>query len=396
MAKKNKEAMDKALEIALASMTKTFGKGFDRRGSALEKVDTFRTGHDDLDSVLVKDGFGIARGKIIELSGPEAAGKSSVALRICGYAQRDGYLPLWIDLERSLVKGGIAEINGVDMDKVIIPELIDTKATEVSEKNDDADILPYDAGKVLDIMVDAIRTGQFNPVVLDSVAALLPEREMKAASFNEEKMMESPRLLSRALKKINAVADEKNICVIFVNQERDKPISGGPSIVTTPGGRALKFFSSQRLRITKVGGKEGPIKRIDAEGRQELIGHWAKVRIMKNRCAPPYFDPIEIPIYYKEHFPDEAERLFEAARSLQVITARNNVVTWKADNAIVFRVEGTSMALHKIREEKLEPRLAFECKAAEKTEKNQKKKVPYRFPASLVAMADQYEKTQKK
>ena len=384
MASIKKAAQNKALDTVLANLGKTYGKGFLRKGSDLEIVDTFKTGHDDLDSVLVKDGFGMARGKIIELYGPESGGKSSLALRVCGYAQKEGYYPMWFDLERALVKGGIAEINGVDMDNIIIPELIDTEATEQSDSSS-----PYDAGTVLDMMEAAIKSGQFNPVVLDSVAALTPEQEMNAESFNKDHMMLAGRLMSKALRKINAWAAEKNVCVIFVNQERDKPSLMGAT-VTTPGGRALKFYASQRIRITKITGGPGEIKELDEDGRQELIGHWARVKIVKNRCAPPYNDPIEIPIYYKQHFPDNAERLFQLARDLKIISVRKGVFTWKSGEEVVVLVDGTSKVLNKIREDGLESRLSYECLEAEKSEKNQNKKIPTKVPASLAALAKDY------
>ena len=155
----------------------------------------------------------------------------------------------------------------------------------------------------------------------------------------------------------------------------------------------MKYYSSQRIRITKVFGVKGEIKIVNEEGRQDLIGHWANVRITKNRCAPPYFDAIEVPIYYKEYFPDEAERLFEAARSLQVIKSRNNVVTWKNDSETVFMIEGTSSALYEIREKNLQSRLAHECVLAESSDKNQKKKNPYKLPKSLENLAKEYKDT---
>ena len=197
------------------------------------------------------------------------------------------------------------------------------------------------------------------------------------------------RLMSKALRKINAWAAEKNVCVIFVNQERDKPSLMGAT-VTTPGGRALKFYASQRIRITKITGGPGEIKELDEDGRQELIGHWARVKIVKNRCAPPYNDPIEIPIYYKQHFPDNAERLFQLARDLKIISVRKGVFTWKSGEEVVVLVDGTSKVLNKIREDGLESRLSYECLEAEKSEKNQNKKIPTKVPASLAALAKDY------
>jgi len=227
-------------------------------------------------------------------------------------------------------------------------------------------------------------------VVLDSVAGLVPEREMQAETFNKEHMMETPRLLSKALRKISQIAEVKNVCVIFINQERDKPNPTGQTLSITPGGRALKFFASQRLRISRIGGITGQIKKDEEDGSQRIIGHWARVKIVKNRCAPPCFEPIEIPIYYEPHFPDEAERLYDAARSLQVITSRSGVITWKSGDETVFRVDGTSSALSKIRDSKLLPRLAYECLQAEKSEKNTKKKNPYKMPQVLAELAESY------
>lgn len=389
MAKEKKKTSDKALDAALEAMRKSFGEGAIKRGSSLETVTAFRTGHDELDSVLSKGAFGIARGKIVEIYGPESSGKSSIALRICGYAQKEGYTPYWIDLERALTKGGIAEINGVDMENILIPDLALTDATEIEEASADDEPVLYNAGKVLDMMVKAITLG-FNPVVLDSVAALVSEREMNALTLNKEHMAEQARLMGRALRKINQLAADHEVCVIFVNQERDKIDASGNAGTTTPGGRALKFYSSQRIRFSKINGKEGEIKRVTEEGRQVKSGHWARARIMKNRCAPPYDDPIEIPIYYEQHFPDDVERMFEAARALQVITSRNNTISWKSEvsGEVIFKVEGIALALSKIREDNLLPALAADCILAEKGEKNQKKKAPYKFPVTLAKFAE--------
>jgi RecA/RadA recombinase len=314
---------------------------------------------------------------------------SSLALRVCGYAQKEGYTPFWIDLERALVKGGIAEVNGVDMEKIIIPDLALTNATDIE---DDSDAVLYDAGKIMDMMVKAITSG-FNPVVLDSVAALVTEREANAVTLNKEHMAEQARLMGKALRKINQYAANHKTCVIFINQERDSFDAMGNTGVTTPGGRALKFYSSQRIRISKINGKEGEIKRIAEDGRQIKTGHWARAKIVKNRCAAPHDDPVEIPIYYEKHFPDDVERMFEAARALQVITSRNNTITWKneSNGDVVFKVEGIAMALNNIRENNLINKLAADCVIAEKGDKNQKKKVPYKLPATLAKLAETIE-----
>lgn len=389
MAKDKKAISDKALDAALETMRKSFGDGVLKKGSDLELVSTFRTGHDELDSVLSKGAFGVARGKIIEFSGPESSGKSSLALRVCGYAQKEGYIPFWIDLERALVKGGIAEVNGVDMEHIYMPDLAQTNVTEVEEGSEET--APFDAGKVMDMMVAAILTGKFNPVVLDTVAALVTEREMNAVTLSKEHIAEQARLLGRALRKINQVAADHGVCAIFINQERDKIDPSGRGGIITPGGRALKFYASQRLRISKISGKEGEIKRLTDDGKQVKSGHWARVKIIKNRCAPPYDDPIEIPIYYEPHFPDEVERIYEAARTLQVIASRNNVITWKSEISgdIVFKVDGTAAALNKIREENLLSKLAADCVIAEKDDKNTKKKNPYRLPITLAKLAEE-------
>jgi len=382
----SKASKNKGLETALATIEKNFGSGATRLGSELEKVNFFRTGHDDLDAGLVEGGGGFARGKIIELYGPEKSGKSSLALRCCSYAQKEGYTPYWIDLERALVRGGIAEINGVDMDKMWIPKLEDMNL------DDEESGAPFDAGKVLDLMLMVIKTAQFNPVVLDSVAGLVSENEMNAESFNKNQMMDTARLISKAVKKINAFSAMNDICVIFVNQERDKPdVQTGHTQLVTPGGKAIKYYASQRIRVWKKSGSEALIYTTREDGVKDLIGHWAKAKIDKNRCAPPLEEPVEIPIYYKHHFPDEAERLYQLARDLQVISKRGEDLTWKYGKEVILRNSSPSEVMELIRSRKLEPRLSFECIAAAAGEKNQKKKSPVVIPASLAEIAKGYD-----
>lgn len=312
---------------------------------------------------------------------------SSLALRVCGYAQKEGFIPYWIDLERSLVKGGIAEVNGVDMDNIYIPELVEMNL-------DDEDTgAPYDAGKVLDLILEVVKTGKFNPVVLDSVAGLIPEREMNAESFNSQQMMEQARLIGKAVKKISSFAAIKDVAVIFINQERDKPdMRTGVTTVTTPGGKAIKFFSSQRLRVSKKGGSptDTQIIRVNEDGKKEIIGHIARVKIVKNRCAPPCEEDVEIPIYYKPHFPDIFERLFGFARELGVISKRNDDLTWKSGNQIVIRTSSTPSFIDSIRDQNLGAQLAYSCLQYAEMDKNKKKKSPVVLPQDVLELAKSF------
>lgn len=308
---------------------------------------------------------------------------SSFALRCCGQCQKSGDIPYWVDLEQNLAKDGIAEINGVDMDKIFIPNIVNTKLIGDEKSKDAKGSAIFDAGTVLDMIYDVASQGVFNPIVLDSLATLIPEKEMQAESFNDNSMMDVARLMSKALKQIVGILAAKNVSLILINQER-VGIKNGVTVTTTPGGNAPKFFASQRIRLSKV--FNGQIYHAGENGK-ELAGHYAKVNIVKNRCAAPYDGEIQIPIYYKEYFPDDAQIVFELACKMQVIRQTKGIYTYKQNDQVIFKAEGAAGALDIVRKQLLVGRLAADCVTAEKAPRNVNLTNPVKVPQSVVSLA---------
>lgn len=317
---------------------------------------------------------------------------TSLALRTVGYAQKLGYLCCWIDAEAAFDEN-IAVLNGCDPTKLVMPELSDTKAA----RNDG--LAFYNSAEILEMVYKSVCSKLFGMIVLDSVAGLIPDRVLaKDFDPNTVGVAEVARNMSMMLPKIAHACKKTETSVIFINQLREKPGEYYKDRFHTPGGRALKFFSHQRISVEKKGGVEGKVYMEDEEGRKELIGHYARTTIVKNRKAPPIPEgmALEIPIYYREYFPDEAKKCYDLARSLQVITMRQGVLTWKDDNDIILQVDGESGMLAKIREGTLEPRLAAACVVAELSEKNQSRKAPIRIGPSLKELAATYKQDETK
>jgi len=263
--------------------------------------------------------LGVPLGPLVEFFGEEGSGKSSLAYRIVGFAQKLGYKVAWIDVEHSY-KEALAKLNGCDIDKMLYSNMINTKDPDK----------PIYGENVFGFMIDAMKYG-CKVIVLDSVANLIP-KALYEANDEQQFMGLLARMLSQNLGKLVAHAERHGCLVIFINQLR-KNLSigkyGDPD--TSPGGHSLKHNASLRLKITKKTGKDANIWMDDPEselGEKILMGRFARINIMKNRFAKPFLGSIEIPIYYEAYFPEIEEVAFDFGRQIKLISVRNEVYKW--------------------------------------------------------------------
>ncbi len=248
----------KQLEEAILHIEKQFGKGsIMKLGDAVHtNIEVIPTGCLTLDSALGIGG--VPRGRIIEIYGPESSGKTTVALHILAEAQKLGGTAAFIDAEHAL-DPSYAERLGVNITDLYISQ-------------------PDNGEQALDICEALVRSGSIDIVIVDSVAALTPKAEIDG-EMGDNFIGSQARLMSQALRKLTAITNKSKTCVIFINQLRDKigVLYGSPE--TTTGGKALKFYSSIRMDIRKSDAiKEGT----------EIIGNRTKVKIVKNKLAPPF------------------------------------------------------------------------------------------------------------
>lgn len=345
-------------------------KGFCRRGAHDESPGNIPTGHFKLDFAIQYgmdaskvdlskiDGYdpsktlGIPLGKLIEIFGEEGGGKSSLAYRIAGYAQKMGLEVAWIDVEHSYQEN-LAKLNGCDTDQLIYSNLI-------NYENPDED---FYAEHIIDNMIAMMEKLDVKVIVLDSVANLVPKALFEADS-EQQFMGLLSRLLSQHLGKLVSYAEKNGTLLVFINQLREKIGMRYGDPETSPGGHSLKHNASLRLKISKKSGKDADILIPDPEtGEDILIGRHSRVRLVKNRFAKPFTESLEIPIYYEPYFPEIEDLAFDTARQIKLISVYKGTFNWNS-----LKIEGRKNFIDHIKDNKLIDKLIADIKV--KSEEN--------------------------
>jgi len=258
-----------ALETALGQIERQFGKGAVMRMSDRPAVEIGAVSTGSLPLDLALGVGGLPRGRIIELFGPEASGKTTLVYHVIAEAQRRGGICAFVDVEHSMDPAYAKRI-GVNIDELLVSQ-------------------PDTGEQALEICEVLVRSGAVDVIVIDSVAALVPKAEIEG-EMGESHMGLQARLMSQALRKLTGAIARSNTSVIFINQLREKigVMFGNPE--TTTGGKALKFYASLRLDIRRI----GPVKE-----KEDVIGSHVRVKVVKNKCAAP-FKQAEFDIMYAE------------------------------------------------------------------------------------------------
>lgn len=308
----------KALDIAVGQIEKQHGKGTIMKlgDNATQDVEVISTGSIMVDYALGVQG--VPRGRITEIYGPEASGKTTMALQVIAEAQKNGGYAAFIDAEHAF-DPRYAKALGIKVDELLVSQ-------------------PDSGEQALEITETLIRSGALDVIVVDSVAALVPRAELEG-EMGDSHMGLQARLMSQALRKITGIVNKSHTACIFINQVREKigVMFGNPE--TTTGGRALKFYSSVRLDIRRI----GAIKKAD-----EVIGNRTKVKVAKNKVAPP-FKVVEFNIMYGKGTSRIAE-ILDLAVEFDVIQKRGSWFRYDgepigqgADSAMQFLEEDSKL-----------------------------------------------------